>query len=69
MRALPLGPSVEPPCGATTRVRGTAMCGMDPHVGAATGAFGAAPYGATKRVRVRRNAGWNRMRALPLGPS
>eukprot|EP00959_Pyramimonas_sp_CCMP1952_P336274 7041482-Pyramimonas_sp.AAC.1 len=35
------------------------------HAGGATGAFGGAPYGATKRCT---DLGW-RMRAPPMGPS
>eukprot|EP00959_Pyramimonas_sp_CCMP1952_P316715 6629322-Pyramimonas_sp.AAC.1 len=39
------------------------------HAGAATGAFGGPPDGATKRARVCRNGCRGGMRAKPLGPS
>eukprot|EP00959_Pyramimonas_sp_CCMP1952_P083249 1739897-Pyramimonas_sp.AAC.1 len=37
----------------------------DAHANAAAGAFGGAPYGATKRCTGQ----WQGIRALPLGPS
>ena len=39
------------------------------HARSATGAFGGAPCGVTKRVRGVPKSGWNRMRTLPPGPS
>eukprot|EP00959_Pyramimonas_sp_CCMP1952_P397508 8329422-Pyramimonas_sp.AAC.1 len=59
MRTLPLEPSVELPMGPRNAVLGGGdACGS-------TGAFGGAPYGATKRCPGCR---W-RMRSLPLEPS
>ena len=40
---------------------------VEPHAGAATGVFGGAPNGATKRAKSVPK--WNCMRALPLGSS
>ena len=48
---------------------GCAKMGWRRHARSATGAFGGAPYGATKRVRGVPEWGWNRMRAQPLEPS
>eukprot|EP00959_Pyramimonas_sp_CCMP1952_P438133 9172224-Pyramimonas_sp.AAC.1 len=45
MRAVPLGPSVEPPYGATKRCTAWWMT----HAGGPTVAFDGALYGATKR--------------------
>ena len=49
MRAAALGPSVELPMGP--RARGAPKWVPQTHVNPANGAFGGAPYGATKRVR------------------
>ena len=38
------------------------------HADPATGAFGGAPYGATKRVRGALKLRWNCMRTLPMRP-
>ena len=67
--ALGGGTACEPPHWGLRR---SSLWGHEPlpwvgetHARAATGAFGGAPYGATKRC-----PGWgNRMRAVPLGPS
>eukprot|EP00959_Pyramimonas_sp_CCMP1952_P180693 3778143-Pyramimonas_sp.AAC.1 len=50
MRALPLRPSVELHLGRGT-CEGCAGMEVDLQAGAATGAFGKAPPGATKRAR------------------
>ena len=48
---------------------GCAKVDPNTHAGPATGAFGGAPYGATKRVRGVPKWGGGGMRTLPLGPS
>eukprot|EP00959_Pyramimonas_sp_CCMP1952_P184179 3851404-Pyramimonas_sp.AAC.1 len=53
MRAVPLGPSVEPPFGATKRCTGWWLT----HAGGPTGTSGRAPYGATERC-----TGWVKSR-------
>ena len=50
MRTLPLGPSVELPLGPRT-CEGCAKMGRWRHADPPAGAFGGAPYGATRRVR------------------
>ena len=47
---------------------GCATMGWRRHAGAATGAFGGAPNGATKRVRGVPKWGGGGMRAQPFGP-
>ena len=53
MQTLTLGPSVEPPYGASKRVRGVPKWRRRRHANAATGAFGGAPHGATILVRAK----------------
>ena len=67
MRTLPLRPSVEFPLGHK-RVRDVPKNVVGKHAGPGTGAFGGAPYGATKRVRGVPKWGGGVMRTFPLGP-
>ena len=57
-RTLKMGPSTQE----------CVKMGPSMHAGPATGAFGGAPYGGTKRVRGVPKWTRVRMRALPLGP-
>eukprot|EP00959_Pyramimonas_sp_CCMP1952_P128675 2691164-Pyramimonas_sp.AAC.1 len=55
--------------GPRETLEGCAKIEVELHAVPATGAFGGAPYTATKRVRGAPKYGWNCMRTLPLGPS